>query len=75
MKKQIKLQSLKKSRERTLERIKEVKRKMAEEKENEESWPGHENTNYHDDLNQYELLISHLEDIEAEIEALENSSL
>ncbi|MBU0569403.1 hypothetical protein KKB40_01310, partial [Patescibacteria group bacterium] len=62
-----KLQRLLESKRKTLERLKKVEERMSEEKGNEEVWPGHESTRYFDDLNQYQVLVSHLEGIEKEI--------
>lgn len=70
MKKAQKLESLLDSKRKTLNRLNIVKKKIAEEKENEESWPGHESTNYYDDLNQLDVLTAHLESIEEEIRKL-----
>ena len=70
MDKEEKLKSLLESKEKTLKRLEKVKKRIGEEKENEEAWPGHENTNYHDDLNQYEMLMTHLEEIERGINKL-----
>jgi hypothetical protein len=70
MNKKEKLKKLLESREKTITRLKKVKERIGEEKENEEAWPGHENTNYHDDLNQYEMLSTHLDEIEKGIAEL-----
>ena len=61
-----KLKRLLDSKDKTLKRLEKVKKRMQEEKDNEEAWPGHESTRYFDEQNQYQVLVSHLEEIEKE---------
>ncbi len=64
------LNKLLKEKEYTLKRIEKVKDRIAEEKENEEAWPGHENTIFLDDINQLEVLEEYLKEIYGQIEII-----
>ena len=65
------LKVLLESKRKTLERLERVKKRLKEEKENEEIWLGHEGTEYKTDWEDYGVLESHLEEIEKEIVVLQ----
>ena len=73
MSKEDRLKILQNSRTRTIRLIQKVEPRMSEQKDNEEAWPGHSNTRYHDDLNDYQVLKAHLKEIEDEIAKLKRA--
>ena len=58
------------SREKTLAKLKKVKERFKEEKENEDAWPGHEGTFLQQLEADRDLLLNHLRLIENELKKL-----
>lgn len=68
--KQQRIKALLESRQKVLERIKEIDAIFKEEKENEDFWPGHEGTRYQTADSDYQVLLSQLALIDKELENL-----
>ena len=68
--KEEKIKSLLKSREKIKKRIKDLKSVFQEEKELEESWPGHASTRYQLADSDLQVLLSQLELIEKALKEL-----
>lgn len=73
MRRKRKLELLKQSKNKVLERLTKVKERLEEEGENEDAWPGHGSTQRQNDLNQLEVLTSHLKEIEKELKEFTNT--
>ncbi|OGM30124.1 hypothetical protein A3D84_05970 [Candidatus Woesebacteria bacterium RIFCSPHIGHO2_02_FULL_42_20] len=69
-----KLKTLQNKRTEILKKMDIAKKKLEEENENEEVWPGHESTVYFDNLNNYQVLVAHLEAIESEIKLIKSGA-
>lgn len=65
-----KINELLQSREKTKERIKKIEAIFQEEKENEESWPGHASSRYQTAESDLQVLLEHLSLIESELKKL-----
>ena len=65
-----KIKELLQSREKTKERLKRIEAIFQEEKENEESWPGHASSRYQTAESDLQVLLAHLSLIESELKKL-----
>lgn len=66
-----KIEALLQSRDKTIERLRRIQRRMRKEEENpEQVWPGHDSTRYHFKIIEYETLLAHLIEIEKELKKL-----
>lgn len=68
--KQQRIKALLESRQKVLERIKEIDAIFKEEKENEDFWPGHEGTKYQTADSDYQVLLNQLALIDKDLESL-----
>lgn len=62
-----KITGLLKERDRVKKRLEEIERIFTEEKDNEESWPGHASTRYQNAEIERQVYSTHLEMIETEL--------
>jgi len=67
---QQKIKGLLKSRKKMLDRVKRINAIFQEEKENEESWPGHESTKYQMADSDCQVFLNHLVLIDEELKNL-----
>ena len=71
MTKEEKRKALLLSREKALERLRKIQKRMREEEEGpEQVYPGHDSTRYHYKMIEYETLLAHLAEIEKELKKL-----
>ncbi len=70
IKDEVKYEELLKERETIKKRLKHIDNIFMEEKQNEESWPGHASTRYQTAENDRYVLVEHLRSIEEELKRL-----
>lgn len=68
--KQTKIDNLLKEREKVKNSLKNIKKIFEEEKDNEESWPGHASSRYQTAEIDKEVFLDHLRSIEKELKEL-----
>lgn len=68
-----KIKSLLTEREKIKKKLEYVDNIFREEKDNEESWPGHASTRYQSAENDRYVLVEHLRSIEEELKKLKSS--
>ena len=72
MNKQETIKNLQEKRSKLQEKLKVLQKKFEEEKDNEEAWPGHSSTFLQDLEQEYQLVVTLLEDTEKALKKLQS---